>query len=59
MSDSVSDEELERALAEQVRRDGEVGSESQLDDGSQANLRRWVDSMRRAMRAADGKPESS
>ena len=55
MSDSVSDEELERALAEQARRDGEVGSESQIDDESQANVRRWVDSMRLAMRAAAAK----
>jgi len=57
MSNAVSDEELERALAEQARRDGEVGSESQVDDESQANLRRWVASMRRAMRTAGAKSE--
>lgn len=52
----VSDEELERALADLAQRESAV-DEGEVDEQSQANLRRWVESMRQAIQAKDGKPE--
>jgi hypothetical protein len=56
MSNRVSDEELERALAELAQREAEVDA-SEVDEQSQVNLRRWVDAVRREIQTDDGKSD--
>ncbi len=56
MGNRVSDEELERALAELAQREAEV-DESEVDEQSQVNLRRWVDAVRREIQTDDGKSD--
>ncbi len=56
MGNRVSDEELERALAELAQREAEV-DESDVDEQSQVNLRRWVEAMRREIQTDEGKSE--
>lgn len=55
MLNRVSDEEVERALAELAQQEAEL-DQSQVDEESQANLRRWVEIVRRDIQRADGGP---
>lgn len=56
MSNRVSDEELERALAELAQREAHVDA-SDVDEQSQVNLRRWVDAVRRDIQTDDGQSD--